>query len=102
VFGLPGITAVFGLPSIGESLGEVIGGVLFVLCLTVLYRPAWPKPQRIDLGRLRTSAGRRALTVSSTVGSAIGFLIFGGLYAMEADPKRMPEYALLELVTRSC
>ncbi|MFF3489694.1 NACHT domain-containing protein, partial [Streptomyces sp. NPDC002701] len=58
----------------------------FILCFTALYRPAWPKPRRIDLGRLRTPAGRRALMLGSTVGFAIGFLIFFGLFYAASEP----------------
>lgn len=58
----------------------------FFLCFAVLYRPAWPKPRRIDLGRLRTPAGRRALTLSSMVGFVIGFLIFSGLFHATSRP----------------
>ncbi|MEV7190423.1 NACHT domain-containing protein [Streptomyces sp. NPDC093510] len=46
-----------------------------LVCLAVMYRPAWPKPRRIDLGRLRTHAGRRALTLGFAMGFVIGFVI---------------------------
>ncbi|MGV9358666.1 NACHT domain-containing protein [Streptomyces misionensis] len=66
----------------GLASDDVFGAIgLWVtsLIFTVLYRPAWPKPRRIDLGRLRSPAGRRALTLGFTVGFAIGFSTVVGL-----------------------
>ncbi len=57
-----------------------------LLCFTGLYRPAWPKPRRIDPGRLRTPADRRVLTLGSTVGFAIGFPIVSGLFHASSEP----------------
>lgn len=62
----------------------LLWGVL--LCVTVLYRPAWPKPRRIDLGRLRTPDGRRALMLGFTTGFPIGFLSAFGLNYGMSDP----------------
>ncbi|MEU0690056.1 NACHT domain-containing protein [Streptomyces uncialis] len=69
----------------GDILGATALWSLF-LCLVVLYRPAWPKPRRIDLGRLRTSVGRRAFTRGCVAGFALGLLVIFGLdYAYGSD-----------------
>ncbi|WP_069886238.1 hypothetical protein [Streptomyces luteocolor] len=73
-------------PSAFSDLGATGPWVLLLLlCLAVLYRPAWPTPRRIDLGRLRTPAGRRAFALGSMVGFAIGFLVLFGLKYAQSD-----------------
>ncbi|MFE4360544.1 MULTISPECIES: NACHT domain-containing protein [Streptomycetaceae] len=77
-----GVLAVAAPLALVSLAWQVAWPWLYFPVLALLYRPAWPKPRRIDLGRLRTLAGRRALTLGATVGSAIAFLIsFGLVYA---------------------
>ncbi|MEU4797832.1 NACHT domain-containing protein [Streptomyces sp. NPDC023327] len=73
------LVSLAGLLVAGDSF-ELVAPWAFLLCFAVLYRSAWPKPWRIDFGRLRTPAGRRALALGSTVGFSIGFLVFFGLF----------------------
>lgn len=79
------LVSLVGPLAFGDDFGA-IGPWALLLCFAVFYRPAWPKPRRIDPGRLRTPAGRRALTLGSLVGFTVGFLIFFGLYYATALP----------------
>lgn len=87
--GVLAVAASLTLVSLVGPLGDDFGAIrpwAFLLCFAVFYRPAWPKPRRIDPGRLRTRTGRRALTLGFTVGFTVGFLIFFGLSYATALP----------------
>ncbi|MFF2135913.1 NACHT domain-containing protein [Streptomyces sp. NPDC058193] len=61
---------------------------LLVLLVAALYRPTWPKPRRIDVGRLRTPAGRRALIVTTTAVFSIVFVIISSMGMYAGGPHR--------------
>ncbi|WP_211831765.1 MULTISPECIES: NACHT domain-containing protein [Streptomyces violaceusniger group] len=67
------------VPQAGGDISSYPAVWAFLFCLPVLYRPAWPRPRRIDLGRLRTRAGRHALMLGFTAGFVTGFLIYSGM-----------------------
>lgn len=74
----------------GDMLGEILVWPLF-LCFAVLYRPAWPKPRRIDLGRLRTHVGRRAFVRYCAAGFVFGLLVSLGLTVFWNGPSNLWE-----------
>ncbi|MFD4633780.1 hypothetical protein ACFVYR_31865 [Streptomyces sp. NPDC058284] len=72
--------------------------VLLSLALVVIYRPVWPGPYRVDIGRLRTRAGQRTLALGLAVGFLIGLLVSIVIVLLLLNLRSFSEHAQNTLV----
>ncbi|WP_158072120.1 NACHT domain-containing protein [Streptomyces sp. CB01580] len=81
------------------SLGDLFPIALFMTS-ALIYRRAWPNPQRIDFRRLRTRAGWGAAALGSALGIMLGFLItFVILYADSSGTEQFDPTDLVATAT---